>query len=52
MSFTETLVILVVAMIVLGPKKLPSAARRISPSGSALCSSAGTSFNEAAKQKR
>ena len=29
MSFTETLVILVVAMIVLGPKKLPSAARKV-----------------------
>ena len=29
MSFTETLVILVVAMIVLGPKKLPQAARKV-----------------------
>ena len=31
MSFTETLVILVVAMIVLGPKKLPQAARPVDP---------------------
>ena len=29
MSFTETLVILVVAMIVLGPRKLPEAARKL-----------------------